>query len=228
MKLFRVLLVGLIVYISRINAYAQDPRWTHLPNYDDKTLHYGFSLGINNTGYKIRQSQSYLTDSITGIETLRSFGFSLGFIVNLRLHDHFDLRLLPTVAFYDRSLDYNFANSTKLQTLESSMMEFPLLLKYKSQRRRNSRMYLVGGFKASIEAGSKKRERKNTELRTNNMDFSFDWGFGFDFYFQLFKFSPEVRFSHGIANILSNDPNIYSQSLNRISTHTITIYLHFE
>ncbi|MFN8414951.1 MAG: porin family protein [Cytophagaceae bacterium] len=228
MKLLKILFVGFVVLMTNINAWAQDPRWSNLPNYDDKTLHYGFSLGINNSGFKIRESNSYMTDSLTGIQPLRTFGFSLGFIVNLRLHDHFDLRLLPTVAFYERSLDYNSTYTTKRQTLESSMMEFPLLLKYKSQRRRNSRMYLIGGFKASIEAGSKKRERKNTELRTNNMDFAFEWGFGFDFYFQLFKFSPEVRFSHGMANLLSKDPNIYSGSLDRLTSHTITIYLHFE
>ncbi|MCU0416064.1 MAG: PorT family protein [Cytophagaceae bacterium] len=225
---YKVLVFLFVQLTSVFVSQAQDPRWTNLPTYDDKTLHYGFSLGMNNTGFKIRESNTYFSDSLTSIYPKRTFGFSLGFIVNLRLHDHFDLRLLPTVAFYERSVQYSYANSFELQTLESTMLEFPLLLKYKSQRRRNSRMYLVGGFKGCIEAGSKKRERKQTELRANNYDFTFDWGVGFDFYFQLFKFSPEIRFSHGIVNMLSQDPNIYSESLTRMSTHTVTIYLHFE
>lgn len=214
-------------------AQAQDPRWTNLPTYDDKTMHYGFTLGVNGSGFKKQYSPNYFSNSY-GADTLLSAtpnfvpGFSLGFIVNLRLHEHFDLRLLPTVGFYTRSITYDFINSSETQTIESTFMEFPLLLKYKSQRRGNSRMYVVGGFKAALEAGAKKKQRKDTDLRTNGFDFCLDMGVGADFYFQLFKLSPEIRFSHGLLNLLSNDPNIYSNSLSRLSSNTISLYLNFE
>ena len=89
-------------------------------------------------------------------------------------------------------------------------------------------MYLVGGVKLSLEAGAKKKEKKNTELRTQSTDVALDYGVGFDFYCPLFKFSPELRMSHGIINMLNNDPNIYSMSLSKLVTHTLTLYLHFE
>jgi hypothetical protein len=228
MKSFSLLILSLFVICK---VQAQDPRWTNLPFYDDKFMHYGFTLGVNASGYKARVSSSYvnnISDTTLNVSPTYTPGFSLGFIVNFRLHDHFDLRVLPTVGFYSRSITYDFANSSKVQTIESTFMEIPLLLKYKSMRRGNSRMYVLGGFKAAIEAGAKKKQRKPTDLRTNGFDFCLDLGVGMDIYCPLFKFSPEIRFSHGLLNVLSNDPNIYSSSLSRLSSNTISLFLNFE
>jgi hypothetical protein len=202
----------------------------NLPNYDDKTFHYGFSIGINSARFRLVPSGVFLaTDTIISVLPRNSGGFSLGFIVNYRLADYFDLRLLPTVSFYERKVEYNFVQRGLVsQISESTFIEFPLLLKYKSQKRKNLRMYMLGGVKAGIEAGSKKKDKKPSDLRTNNLDFAIDWGFGFDIYYPLFKFSPELRISHGLVNMLNNDPNEYARSINVLTTHTVTLYLHFE
>ncbi|ABG59960.1 type IX secretion system protein SprT [Cytophaga hutchinsonii] len=211
-----------------LKVQAQDPRWTNLPFYDDKALHYGFTLGINGSGFQNKVSKSYFSDTVTSVSPVYTPGFSLGFIVNMRLHDHFDLRLLPTVGFYSRSIQYDFIKTSEIQTIESTFVEFPLLLKYKSQRRNNSRLYVTGGFKASIEAGAKKKQRKSTDLRTNGFDLCLDMGVGMDIYCPLFKFSPEIRYSHGLLNLLNNDPNVYSSSLSRLSSNTISLFFNFE
>jgi hypothetical protein len=203
----------------------------NLQGYDDRWLHYGFTIGINSTRFKIVQSSAFLNgigDSVASVQSKNNPGFSLGFVMNLRLNSNWDLRLLPTVAFYDRVVNYTFKNTVSAQSSQTTFIELPLLAKFKSQRRRNSRMYVVGGIKPCIEAGAKKREKKSSELRTNSMDFCLDYGFGFDIYYQLFKFSPEIRISQGLPNMLINDPNSFSRSLNRLTTHTVTLYLHFE
>ena len=225
MKFISLFVLSLFIVLK---VQAQDPRWTNLPFYDDKFMHYGFTLGVNTSGFKSKVSSSYFTDSTTNVSPIYTPGFSLGFIVNFRLHDHFDLRLLPTVGFYSRSIVYDFTHSSNTQTIESTFMEIPLLLKYKSMRRGNSRMYVLGGFKAAIEAGAKKKQRKPTDLRTNGFDLCLDLGVGMDIYCHLFKFSPEIRFSHGLLNLLSNDPNIYSSSFSRLSSNTISLFLNFE
>lgn len=203
----------------------------NLPNYDDKILHYGFTLGLNSTRLKPTPSLNYVNpqDSIISITAPRTTGFTLGFILNVKIGPFFDLRLLPTVAFYQRDLNFVFAkNFTSSQIAESTFIEIPLLCKYKSERHGNTRMYLIGGLKGAIEAGAKKKEKKETDLRTNNVDLSIDYGFGFDIYYPLFKFSPELRFSHGLLNMINKDNNIYATSMKRAVTHTITLYLHFE
>lgn len=225
MKSLSLLLLSVCIVLK---VQAQDPRWTNLPFYDDKALHYGFTLGINGSGFKSKVSSNYFNDTVSSVSPVFTPGFSLGFIMNVRLNDHFDLRLLPTVGFYSRSVQYDFMHSSETQTIESTFMEFPLLLKYKSQRRDNSRVYVIGGFKTCIEAGAKKKQRKSSDLRTNGFDFCLDLGVGMDIYCPLFKFSPEIRFSHGLLNLLSNDPNIYSSSLSRLSSNTISLFFNFE
>jgi hypothetical protein len=201
----------------------------NLPHYDERRLHYGFTIGINSTKFKKTESEYYLNDTtLLAVKTPRSPGFSLGFIVNLKLVEFFDLRLLPTVSFYERTVEYNVNGSTDKQTIEPVFLELPLMLKYKSERRRNSRMYMIAGIKPAIEAGAKKKDKKETDLRTNNKDLSLEYGFGFDIYYPLFKFSPEIRVSHGLINMLSKDPNPFSQSLTRLTSHTISVYLHFQ
>jgi hypothetical protein len=222
------LIALLLLLIISTTAKAQDPKWSNSPKYDDRILHYGFSIGIGSSGYKAKLSQRFLDDTVNYVRPTFSTAFTLGFVVSLRLAEHFDLRLLPTVGFYERKIDFKFPNTQKTQVIESTFLEFPLLVKYKSQRRRNSRMYLVAGGKLSIEAGAKKKEKKRTELRTQGTDFSIEYGVGFDFYMPLFKFSPELRFSHGLINVLNPDPNVYSQSIAKLTTHTVTLYLHFE
>lgn len=220
-----------IILLLAESAQAQFSSTDNLPNYDDKQMHYGFTIGLNATRFKYTLSDYYLaSDSFQSITAKRVPGFSLGFVVSYRLNDFFDLRLLPTVAFYERDLIFKGMKSglETPEVTESTFIELPLVVKYKSQRRRNLRMYMVGGIKPGIEVGAKKKDKRASELRTQNFDFSIDYGFGFDIYYPLFKFSPEIRFSHGILNMLNNDPNAYSQSLNMLLTHTVSLYFHFE
>ncbi len=204
--------------------------WDHnLPHYDDRLLHYGFTLGLNSTRFRPVHTQSFFSDSITSIRSKPQGGFNLGFVMNLRLSKYFDARLLPGVAFYTRGVQYQFQNGfNSTQNTESVFIETPLLIKYKSQRRKNHRLYMVGGLKTCFEAGAKKKEKKKSELRTQNFDLTIEYGFGIDLYFQFFKFAPELRFSHGLSNLLVNDPNRYSESLSKLTTHTISLYFFFE
>jgi len=201
----------------------------HLPNYDDRLLHYGFTLGLNSTRFRPVLSNQFFNDSLVSIHSKPQGGFNLGFVMNLRLSKYLDARLLPGVAFYTRAVQYDFKNGfNSNQSTESVFIETPLLLKYKSQRRKNHRMYMVGGLKPCFEAGAKKKEKKKSELRTQNFDLTVEYGFGIDLYFQYFKFAPELRFSHGLSNLLINDPNHYSGSLSKLTTHTISLYFFFE
>jgi len=153
----------------------------------------------------------------------------VGFIVNFKMWDYFNLRILPGVSFYDRGILYTFKSGrTEIQNIESAFIEIPVLLKYKSERRGNVRMYILGGFKYGIEAGAKYKERSEDQLRLYNQNYSIEYGLGIDLYYPMFRFSPELRFSHGINNMILPDPNIYSKSIQSLYTHTVTLYLNFQ
>jgi len=216
-------------------SFGQKFKWArpNNPGYDDRKISYGFLIGLHTNAYQLQYSDTFTTqkfDTVFAVVPDWSFGFSLGFIVNLRVNELLDLRLTPSVAFYEHQVNYLFTDErTEQQLIETTMVEFPLLAKYKSYRRGNVRMYMIGGIKPAIEASGKKdRESITTSLETKNINFSVEAGFGFDLYFPLFKFSPEIRFSRGIPNLLDNNDNRYGQPLRRINTNQVTIYLLFQ
>jgi Outer membrane protein beta-barrel domain len=205
----------------------------NLPYYDDKWFRPGFFVAVNYATYRLEHHPEFFLpqnlDTVRALNPVGSPGITLGFIANLRLHDQVDVRFNPGVSFYQRGVEYDFANGgTEQQKVENTFLEFPLLLKVRSQRRDNWRVYLVGGAKYSLEVGSRRRERTDDQLRTTSQDLALEFGFGFDFYFEMFKFAPEIRFSHGLVNLLNDDPNIYSQSLLNLKSQTLTLYLNFE
>ena len=218
---------------------TQKTRWVkrNNPSYDNRKITYGFLIGLHTTAYQIRYSEQFVTpafDSLYAVSPLWSPGFSLGFIVNYRLEELWDLRLTPKVAFYEHKLRYEIIDPQdktpdEVHTVETTMVEFPLLVKFKSERRENLRMYMIGGIKPAIEASGKKDlENVNTELEITGGNLSIDIGFGLDIYYPLFKFSPELRFSRGMVDILDNRANKYGVALDRVNTNTITLYLLFQ
>ncbi len=221
-------------------AEGQHFKWARKnnPNYDDRKLTYGFLIGIHTSAYRVNYSDKFVTpefDTLYAVQPSWSPGFSLGFIVNYKLADFFDLRLTPKVAFYEHRLRYLYtdgsarAQETHEELVETTMVEFPILLKYKSERRGNIRMYMIGGIKPGIEAsGKKKLENVTSVLEVKGTNISADFGFGFDLYYPLFKFSPEIRFSKGLMDILDNKRNQFGQPLDRVSTNMITVYLLFQ
>jgi hypothetical protein len=231
-----ILTIGLLVVFGTLTLAQSTRSWIkrNNPNYDNKKITYGFLIGLHTTAYQIKYSNKFTSqefDSLYSVEPNWSPGFALGFIVNYKLADLLDLRLTPTVAFYEHRLLYDYTDKepTHEELVETTMVEFPLLLKFKSERRENLRMYMIGGVKPAIEASGKK-DLKNvtTTLEVTGANLSLDVGFGLDIYYPLFKFSPELRFSRGMVNILDNKKNIYGQPLDRINTNTITLYLLFQ
>lgn len=231
----KIVLLLTILLISTHAVQAQKKiRWVkkNNPNYDEKKLTYGFLIGLHTTAYQIKYSDEFVQnlDSVTAVLPKWSPGFSLGFIVNYRVAEFLDIRLTPEVAFYEHKLNYFYtAYPTDEQLVETTMVEFPILLKYKSARRGNIRMYMIGGVKPGFEASGKKDIQTDVSgLEVKGTNLSLEAGFGFDLYYPLFKFSPEIRFSRGMVDILGNTTNDYAKPLSRVNTNTITVYLLFQ
>jgi hypothetical protein len=219
---------------------AQLFRWTrqHNPNYDDRKITYGFSIGLHTSSYQVNYSNKFVTpnaylpklDTVHSVIPVFSPGFSLGFLVNYRLNEFFDLRLMPKAGFYTHRLYYYFTNApTQSQLIETTLVEFPLLVKFKSMRRGNVRMYMIGGITPSFEASGKNDiGNSSAGLSIQKRNLTLDGGIGFDFYFPLFKFSQEIRFSRGIVNMLGSDYTIYQDPISRLNTNTIAVYFIFQ
>jgi hypothetical protein len=212
-------------------GYGQRQVGMNNPNYDDRLLSYGFLIGLHTSSFQLKYSDEFLNlDTLHSIQPNYSPGFSLGFIVNFRVADFLDVRLLPKVSFYEHDIDYRYTDGTiQKQLIESTVVEFPLLLKYTSVRRGNLKMYLVGGVKPGIEASAKNAaENEEDVISIQKANLSLDFGVGFDLYYPLFKFSPELRFSRGIRNMLGDGSNDFSTGIESLNTNTVTLYLLFQ
>ncbi|HEX8059689.1 MAG TPA: porin family protein [Cyclobacteriaceae bacterium] len=218
-----------------LSASAQKFKWAreNNPRYDERFISYGFVIGIHQAGYQVKYSPQFVTpsyDTVHAVMAPTSGGFSLGFLVNMRLYDVLDLRLMPKAGFYAYKLEYDYTDRTsKSQLIENTMMEFPLMLKYKSLRRGNVRMYMIGGFTPSFELSGKSGVESTTaNLSVKKTNLTVDAGFGADFYFPLFKFSPEIRFSRGLTNVLGDDQSVFRDPIKRLNTNMIGIYFIFQ
>jgi len=213
--------------------FAQQKGEVHNPNYDNqRIITYGFSIGFHNSNFVLNYSDDFVNklDSVHSILPKSSIGFSLGFIINARAAEYLDVRITPKVGFYEYVLEYNYLNApSRTEVEESTVVELPLLVKYKSVRRRNSRMYIVGGLTSGFEASGTSDLEENADLlQINRFNLYGEFGFGMDLYYPLFKFSPEIRFSKGLINVLSDEKNDLSEGIDRLSTNAIAIYLHFQ
>ena len=228
----KVIGILLLMHIGSI-AFSQGNIEVNNPNYDNRKFSYGFLIGLHSTGYQLKYSENFISNKLDTVHSIlpdKSPGFSLGFLVNYRLQEFFDLRITPKVAFYEHTLLFNFTDeSSELVLKESTVVEFPISVKYKSNRRGNSRMYLTGGIMPAIEASGRNDIDNSIEsLNIKRFNMSVDLGVGFDLYFPLFKFSPEIRYSKGFWNMISADPSIYSEGIERLSTNTLHLYLLFQ
>jgi hypothetical protein len=225
-----IVLIFLFLSVGELRAQALRGR-TNNPGYDERKFSYGFLIGIHQTAYQIKYADTFVKDmdDLHSVEPDWKPGFSLGFIVNYRVAEYVDLRVTPTVAFYEHILRYRYIDRTsKEELVETTMVEFPLLLKYKSARRDNIRAYMIGGVKPGIEASGKKVEDNQKGLDVKGFDLSLEAGIGLDLYFPLFKFSPEIRFSRGVMNVLDNRTNEFGKPLKYVNTNTITVILLFQ
>ncbi|MFY0655000.1 MAG: PorT family protein [Cyclobacteriaceae bacterium] len=221
----------LLMLCAGMDAQAQNTKKINLPIYDENNIHYGFLIGGHSSKYKIEYSDAFVSqglDSLHSVIPSNLGGFKLGFVVNFLLYQYLDIRLLPTVAFYQNDLTYRFTDGTSVNELrDPTFVELPILFKYKSVRRGNTRMYLLGGINPSIRAAGK-GEDNELKLLLKGTNLAFEFGVGFDLYQPLFKFSPELRYSFGLVDMLQDKKNVFSIPLRRVTTHNLTFYITFE
>lgn len=217
-------------------AVAQRNKVENLPKYDKQRIHFGFMLGLNKTDFVVtRIGEFNHLDSLYTVEVVPTSGFNLGIVTNLRLHENFDLRFVPDLAFSERDLVYTFylngiESSKTTKKIESTFLEFPLELKFKSNRVGNYRVYVLGGAKYSIDMVSQEKvaNKDRDFVRLSRNDYGYTIGGGFDFYMELFKLSIEGKMYHGVKDLLVPDPKIFSSSLSSLRSRIWLISITFE
>ena len=242
---YKILLLS-VFFCLPLHLLSQTPKVKNDPTHDDKPIHFGFSLGLNMMDYRIEHSQSAVDDHVyIGLQAILP-GINIHAIANLRLGEYFDLRTLPGISFGERNM--YFVNTNPMDTtdyysddnyrVESSYLELPLLVKYKSKRLNNFRPYLIGGANLRYDLAVKREYHNEDQLiMINPLDVYGEIGFGMDFYLTYFKFGTEIKYSFGLTNILRTEDRHgvlpaefekYTLAIDKLTSHIVIVSFHFE
>jgi hypothetical protein len=235
------ILTGTAILLMTFPSHAQR---LNQPFYDiEKKVHFGFTFGLNHSTFKYQLSPLfYQTDTVMRVNMKSYPGLHLGGVFNYHLGNHFDLRVIPTLILSQRAVEYTLntgiANGSEhpdgnkdLKEIESVFIEFPLLAKFKSERLTNLRFYVIGGGKYAYDMSSDyaaARDPNDPFFAIFPHNFYYEYGVGLDVYFPYFKFSPELKFSKGINNILVPDHSFHTTIFQRFQSQFILFSLYFE
>jgi hypothetical protein len=248
----------ILLIVVGLSSSGQKVKLKHLTTFDDKILHFGFSLGINTLDFSVRnylpiganpeffpQTWAGTTPQIRANDTVRADiaglipGFTVGIVSNLRINRDLDLRFLPGMSFGERKLHYNipvidnnfdFAETQWDYSLKSTFLDFPLLVKYKAQRINNGRPYVIFGGAYRVDI-SKSASQDLVGLKRGG--FYGELGAGWDSYLQFFRFSVEAKVSLGLNNQLGPGPDntqrqYYTEAIRSLRSNIFTLLFHFE
>jgi hypothetical protein len=111
-------------------------------------------------------------------------------------------------------------------------LDFPLLLKLRTNRVNNFAAYALVGAKYSRDMQTQEDVDQalgnETIIKLQRNDYSVDAGGGFDFFLPFFKFSIEMKTAFGIPNALIQEETRFSSPLDRLRTRTFIISICFE
>ncbi|MDH3323588.1 MAG: PorT family protein [Flavobacteriaceae bacterium] len=233
----KLILLNIIIFILGAPVTnAQKERIEYLPNFDKRTLHFGYYVGINNNSYKISYFDQSGFDASSPVNPTpptdmfvsvkEAIGFNLGFVIDYRLHNNINLRFEPglmstgtkELTFINHNAEAT-SNGTSIypgtrdntRKVSGTYMHLPLLLKFSTNRLNNMRPYIIGGVSYDYNFSSNEKNGEDNfegEFRMKSSNFMYEVGVGVDFYFYFFKFTPSIRGIFAINNELVRDRQI--------------------
>ncbi len=218
------------------NLFAQKEQWRS--QHDELPYYFGATLGFNTASLSAQKSAKFLQDdSILVAEPASSGGLALGFHATMKLSKHWQTRFNPQIILGGaRSFKYTLGSKNLSETtdqgftLPTTLVTFPLSLKFNSDRIDNFRTYLLFGVKMDVDltANSASRNQENF-IKLKKYNYGIEAGIGFNIFLRFFTLSPELKISYGLNDIHDRNPNLkYSSVFDEIKSRMIMFSLHFE
>jgi hypothetical protein len=237
-SLFLILFLGILAPKSGFAQFNNKSQKKHvtqnMPKYDRRRFHFGINIGTQLTGVAVRtipDLRALLPDTIYSITPIWNPGFTMGIETNMRINDNLDLRFTPQLTLTSRTLLFERPNGRvdRFET-EATMVEFPLHIKFKTNRVNNFRAYVLGGAKYVYDISNKiaADDAADYPVKFRGHDVQAEMGFGLDFYLPYFKFSAQVKGSWGFVNLNYPENNIYNRGIEGLYARGIFLTVLFE
>lgn len=238
MMMKKSILIVLVLLCSSA-GFGQQTKAENLQRFDNRKIHFGFSLGINSGGFALhRRPFDQFTDSLASIDVLSQGGFNLGIVSDYHIHKNFNVRFVPTLVFSQRNLNYTFVSQTtglpyqKEIPIESTYIDIPILFKYRSARLNNFAAYIIAGGKYSLDLASnedvKNEDIPESIVKLKKNTTAAEVGIGTDFFLPYFKFAIEIKMSYTLDDALIHDNTELSNPIERIAPKMFFLTFLFE
>ena len=215
----RCLIILLVTCVATLQMTAQDRKVQNKPYIDLRPMHFGIHVGMNLQDIEFQnvgpqtitlEDGTILQQTIDCDADRWNAGFSVGVLADLRLSNHLNLRITPTMHFGAKHLTFmdlqNADPATgkplkQTQDLKNTYVSLPIDIKFSAPRWNNHRPYLMAGINPMINL-----TKGDTDIiRLNRFSTMVEVGLGCDFYLPFFKLIPELKFCFGLGNVLDKD-----------------------
>jgi len=213
---------------------------------DMKPYNFGFLLGANHMDFRVKMRDNFSdNDTLFGIQTKGTIGFTVGAIFNKKLHEFWDLRTGVFFSFGARSLIYSLQDYSLQENpnrifqmakpIESTTLDLPLEIKWRGMRDRSLRPYVIGGFRYSLDMASNAKKRQSQDddydiaVKLKRDDFLFTTGVGFDFYLvHGNRVGVEIKMAFGMRDLLVRENNLFTNGIDRLTSRILQIAINIE
>ena len=160
------------------------------------------------------------------------------------INENFKIRfVLPSLSFQESEMEYTYLNPSNLQptvyikSLRPVYLDFPVLLKFRTNRINNYAVYGIVGLRYGIDMSSNIDVNNSIDLedqviKLNKHDFGSEIGGGVDLFLEYFKLGIELKLGSGMRNMLYNtpgeDPTKFDNAIESLRSRVWTLSFTFE
>jgi hypothetical protein len=229
-----------ILWLGTHGALAQIEKPQNYKKFDRKVLHFGFMLGVNSADFSpYPVIGAYEKYGLRELENKSQPGGQVGIVTSLKLGTPvLRLRFIPSLSFQERALLYAYDpkpggknEEIKEERINSTNLDFPLMLQFRTMRFNNFTSYVLGGAQYSFDLQSQEDATQSLTdpfIKLKAHDFHGQVGAGVEFFMPYFKLGIELKFSHSFANQFIQDNTNVSRPIDKLYNRVWMFSLIFE
>ncbi|MGV3632039.1 MAG: porin family protein [Bacteroidota bacterium] len=209
--------------------------------FDDKLIHFGFLLGGNTADFMTRPvPDAYEQYGLTALENASQPGGQLGIVTTMKLGTPvLRLRFIPSLSFQERVLRYYYPSSNpekvsddmNEERVNSTNLDFPLMLQFRTMRYNNFASYVLGGIQYTYDLQSTEKSNQSFTdpfVKIKAEDWQGQVGVGVEFFAVYFKMGLEIKYSQGFQNAIIHDFTPVSNPVDQLRNKVWSFSIIFE
>ncbi len=234
-------LITFLFCFGVFSSLAQKEKPKNYRRYDERPIHFGFTLGANTANFSLYQMpNAYEQYGLKSLTVKSSPGGQVGPLTTVSLgHPVVRLRFAALLSFQERVLNYRFENPDTTaksdfineERLNSTNLDFPLMLQFRTLRLNNFASYILIGGQYSIDLQSQEdasQDFLDPFIRMRKHDWQAQAGIGVEFFAPYFKFGMEVKYSHGLRNAFIQESTFIAEPISKIYNNVWWFSIIFE